>query len=244
MHRQHCEELIDEYGTAAVVDALGPFITPRRRERIDTMLHKRLAGIHIAIEAPCDPHNASAIVRTAEAFGVLGVHVIAAEGKALHTKRTTQGAYHWVETHHHTDFSSFLDATAGIDRYGAWMDAPMTVQEIPVDRPLCLLLGNENRGLSPQARQACRSGYRIPMVGMSESLNLSVSAAISLFEVCRNYREEHGPTDVPKKLRERLRARHYIECVDDRMVDGVLREHTALRSRLQPGRIDEQESAS
>lgn len=230
MRREQTDELIDRYGPDTVAQALSPWITDRRRARIDTLLQSRLRGLHIAIEAPCDPHNAAAVVRTAEAFGVLGVHVIAAEGRALNTKRTTQGAYHWVETHHHDSLDDFLGRSKGVDLYGAWMDAPLAVEEVPVDRPLCIILGNENRGLSPQARDACRSGYRIGMVGMSESLNLSVSAAISLYELSRRYRAQHGETDLSPEVIDRLRARYYIHSVDDRAVQGMLEDWVARES--------------
>jgi tRNA (guanosine-2'-O-)-methyltransferase len=226
MDRSQSERLIDRHGPAAVIAALAPFLTARRKARIEAVIAGRLRSVEVAIEAPSVPHNAAAVVRTAEAFGVLGVHVIAAQGRALHAKATTQGSYRWVDTHHHACLDDFLAhaESAGLDLYGAWMDGPMTVDEIPVDRPLCLLLGNEATGLSDRARARCRSGFRIPMVGMSESLNLSVSAAIGLYDVCRRRRAHCGASDLDADARVRLRARYHLQSVDDRMIRGILRD--------------------
>ena len=61
-------------------------------------------------------------------------------------------------------------------------DSPVSMQAVPIDKPLCLLIGNEQRGLSREAMDACQLCYRIPMAGMSQSFNLSVAAAISLYD--------------------------------------------------------------
>lgn len=217
-------ELIDAVGPQRVVEALTPYLTDARKARIEQVLGQRMAGVSVAVEAPSNPHNAAAIVRTAEALGGLSIHVIAAEGNALHAKSTTQGAYHWVDTHHHDDFETFLAQLGGggARLAGAWMDAPLTVDEVPCDAPICLLFGNEERGLTTAAREACDYGFRIPMFGMSESLNLSVTAAISLHDLLGRRRALVGPTDLDDATRARLLARAYLQSVDRRLAEGLL----------------------
>ena len=206
-----------------VAQTLQPYLTEPRREKIERLLDGRLPTIRVAVEAPSDPHNAAAVVRTAEALGVLNVHVIATEGRALHAKSTTQGSYRWVKTHHHAALEGFLadPSMQGVAVYGAWMDAEMTLAELPVDRPMCLLFGNENRGVSPEARAACTGGFRIPMVGMSESLNLSVSAAISLYDVTSRHRAA-GAVGLDETARAEMMARHYLDSVDERLWSTLL----------------------
>lgn len=222
MQREHFERVIDRVGADAVVRALRPYLTPARMARIERVLEGRVDGVHVAMESPSDPHNAAAVVRTAEAMGVLGVHVIAAEGDALHKKATTQGAYHWVETRHHLDLDDFLSQMKGrVVLAGAWMGAALRVEELPLDRPLCLLLGNEQRGLSAAAREACDLGFHIPMVGMSESLNLSVSAAIGLYTTLTRKRAEGRSGDLSPGASARLRAKYYLRSVDPRLVSGL-----------------------
>ncbi|MCH9682659.1 MAG: RNA methyltransferase [Deltaproteobacteria bacterium] len=217
------EALVAEHGAHRVMTALGPYLTEARRTRIDHVVSGRVAGVHVAVEAPSDPHNAAAVVRSAEAFGVLGVHVIAAEPRALHARNTTQGAFHWVHTRHHHDLTGFLAEVRrrGMTLAGASMDGSVPVTRLPVDAPLCLLLGNETRGLSQAAREACDVSFHVPMVGMSESLNLSVTAAVSLFEVLRRKRASGERGDLCADDRDRLRACYYLASVDPRMVKAM-----------------------
>lgn len=217
-------ELIDAVGPQRVVDVLAPYLTDARKGRIAEVLGQRMSGVSVAVEAPSNPHNAAAIVRTAEALGALSIHVVAAEGNALHAKSTTQGAFHWVDTHHHDDLEHFLAEVrqSGTRLAGAWMDAPIPVDELPCDEPICLLFGNEERGLSAAARSACDYGFRVPMFGMSESLNLSVTAAISLHDILGRRRAVVGPTDLDDPTRARLRARAYLQSVDRRLAEGLL----------------------
>lgn len=216
--------LVGEHGASRVIEALAPFLTEARRARIETVVAGRMGSVHVAVEAPSDPHNAAAVVRSCEALGALGVHVIAAEGRALHAKATTQGSFHWVQTHHHGDLRGFVAQARrrSMKLYGAAMDGPLPVTRLPIDEPLCLVLGNEQRGLSPQAREACDLLFHVPMVGMSESLNLSVCAAISLFEVMRRKRAQQGKDgDLDHAQRATLRACYYAGSVDARLLQGL-----------------------
>ena len=215
---------ITERGPDAAAAKLRPFVSDRRAARIEKILEARLGSIGVAVEHPQDPHNAAAIVRTSEALGILHVHVIGAEGKALHASNTTQGAFHWLHTHHHDDLPGFLDQVrgSGMRLFGASMQGRLALHELPVDQPLCLLFGNESRGLSQAAESACDETFRIPMVGMSESLNLSVSAAISLYETSRARRASLGrASDLSDAERSFERALGYARSVDPRLLHGL-----------------------
>lgn len=218
------ERCLEQHDPKHILEVLTPYVTEARQARIEDVVTARLTGIQIAIEAPSDPHNAAAVVRTAEALGVLAVHVVAAEGRALHAKRTTQGAFHWVNTYHHRTLDGFLEQVRPTYRLcGAWMDAPTLVDDLPVDEPICVLFGNESRGLSSAAKSACTCGFRISMVGMSESLNLSVSAAITLYELTRRRRALKGQTDLSLEDEMQLRARYYLGSVDQRLYTALLK---------------------
>jgi tRNA (guanosine-2'-O-)-methyltransferase len=222
----YCEldELIEAHGAARVIERVAPYLTAARIERIETVLRGRLDSLHVAVERPEDPHNAAAIVRTAEALGALHVHAIGAAHHALHAPSTTQGSYYWVHTYHHDEQSAFLSHVrgAGVCLAGATMQGTHTVEELPSDRPLCILFGNEKLGLSESMRAACDLTFRIPMVGMSESLNLSVSAAIVLYATARARRTHLGTEgDLTGTRLERMRARYYARSLESRMLDGL-----------------------
>ncbi|HEX5660027.1 MAG TPA: RNA methyltransferase [Polyangiales bacterium] len=214
---------IDAVGSERACEQLGPWVSEERRTRIEHVLQGRLDALHVAVERPADPYNAAAIVRTAEAIGALHVHVVDSVEEALHARKTTQGSFHWLHTYHHASLDGLLALKlGGVRLCGAMMDGTHTLEELPIDQPLCLLFGNEGVGLSPEARGACDLTFRIPMYGMSESLNLSVSAALSLYEVARRMRAALGrPGDLVGERLMLERARYYARSVDARTLHAL-----------------------
>ena len=219
MNRRAFEVLAAHYGSEQIAAILEPYVSERRRARIEASLDGRLASVEVAIERPYDPHNAAAVVRSAEALGAWAVHVIEASEKILRARGTTTGTHHWIETRHHRDLDAFVaeQRDRGMRVVGACVDATHMLEELPVDRPLCLLLGNEHAGLSAAAQAACELRYRIPIYGLAESYNLSVAAALSLDSVTRRRRAllgHAGDLDATQRAFERARA--YYRSVDPR----------------------------
>lgn len=224
MDYSQLDRYIDAVGAARVIEGIGPFLSEARASAIERVVAGRLGSVHVAVEQPEDPYNAAAVVRTAEALGILNVHVVGVEHGALHARRTTQGSFNWVHTRHHVDLESLLALLRerGVQLFGAAMDGECTLEELPVDAPFCLLFGNEARGLSSAARAACARSFRVPMVGMSESLNLSVSAAISMYVTGGGRRRllgRAGDLDADAALREK--ARYYARSVDLRLLQAL-----------------------
>jgi tRNA (guanosine-2'-O-)-methyltransferase len=218
------DKYIDALGAERVVSGLAPFLSEPRKLRIERVVSARLASVHVAVECPEDPYNAAALVRTAEAFGILNVHVVGAEHGTLHARKTTQGSFNWLHTKHHVEFADLLHGlrVRGVRLCGAVMDAGSAIEDVPVDTPFCLLFGNESTGLSAEALSACDLRFRVPMVGMSESLNLSVSAAIAMYVTSSALRARLGAaSDLDAEAALRERARYYARSVDLRLLRGL-----------------------
>lgn len=225
MRRTEFEQLAGQYGAASITAALTPYLTEQRRERIEAVLRGRLRSLEVAIEQPYDPHNAAAVVRSAEALGAWAVHVIAASERILRAPGTTMGTHNWIDTRHHRDLEAFLqlqqrrlhEHDKGMLLAGACVDATHMLDELPIDRPLCLLFGNEHAGLSPAAQAACEVRFRIPIYGFAESYNLSVAAALSLYATSSRMRARLGAAgDLDDAAVELERARYYYRSVDER----------------------------
>lgn len=219
MLRTEFERLAAHYGAATMIEALRPYVSEPRRERIEAVLRGRLRGLEVAIENPYDPHNAAAVVRSAEALGAWAVHVVAASAKILRAPGTTMGTHHWIDTCHYRELDEFLQARkdAGMLLAGACVDATHMLDELPIDRPTCLLFGNEHAGLSAAAQAACEVRFRIPIYGFAESYNMSVAAALSLYATSSRMRAQLGASgDLDEVGRELERARCYYRSVDER----------------------------
>ncbi len=219
--------LLEQFPAKTIVTELEPYLSERRKNRIAEVLTARLHSIQLAIEAPADINNALAAVRTCEALGVSKIHFIEPEGDARSARTVTQGAFYWVDMHFYSSFAAFLHAnqTLQLSLAGGTVTATLPLCEVPITKPLCLLIGNEQRGLSEEAVSACDYEYTIPMLGMSESLNLSVSAAISLYDTTQRRRQFlQAKSDLTQDEKLQTQAKYYLNSVNERLAQALLRK--------------------
>ena len=159
------------------------FVMPERLERMRAVLAERSTWVVPVFENMHKEHNAAAVIRTCDAFGIAEAHFI--EGKksyGIHPD-VAMGAKAWVHKRNWTSTEECFRAlrAEGYCIVGTRLcDDAYTPEELPLDRPLAIVFGNELAGLSPEAAAACDVFVRIPMRGFVESLNLSVAAAIIL----------------------------------------------------------------
>jgi tRNA (guanosine-2'-O-)-methyltransferase len=180
--------LLDRYGLSFIKTELSKYLTINRIEKIEKVLNKRIKSVQVAFESPVDIHNAMASFRTIEAFGLMKTYVIDAKFKKSKGKKTTQGAHQWLDISYYNNIEEFLK----INKYllvGASLNGLIPLEDLPVDKNICLIFGNEKSGLSLKAQKNCDHLYKIPIHGMSGSYNLSVSCAISLYEVLNRKRK-------------------------------------------------------
>jgi tRNA (guanosine-2'-O-)-methyltransferase len=167
---------------AEVIAVLEPLVLEARRARLTEVIGARLGSVTLLMDAPHDPHNGAAILRSADAFGVQTVHVVPREEQFLVSGSVAKGTERWVDVVHHTSPEA---AVAELAREGFTLVAthpkgalsPGELADVP---RLCLVLGNEHDGIRHALTEAATHSVQIPMRGFVESLNVSVSAAILL----------------------------------------------------------------
>ncbi|MEK7518977.1 MAG: RNA methyltransferase [Patescibacteria group bacterium] len=165
----------------------------KRQARLQTVASQRQAGFIVVLEDIHDPHNAAAILRTCDAFGVQDVWFIFNQEKAYNPKRvgksSSSSANKWLTFR---VFKSVTECKAALKklkyqsvgtvlRKGAedFTKAKLTAKRI------ALWVGNEHAGLSEEASAACDRLLLLPMRGFVESLNVSVMTAICVYEIFR-----------------------------------------------------------
>jgi tRNA (guanosine-2'-O-)-methyltransferase len=203
--------------------ALSPFLVEGRRERIDRVVGARLVGLTTVIENLHDPHNGAAVLRSAEAFGLQDVHVVEAAERFRFSAEVTQGCEKWLDLHRHATFDEARGRlrAEGFALYAAVPAASATLHDLDFARPAAIVVGNERDGLTPRAMSSCDVQFTIPMDGMTQSLNLSVAAAVILSHAARRRRASLGSaSDVDPPRSEELRARFYAASV--RGADAIL----------------------
>ncbi|NTU60062.1 MAG: RNA methyltransferase [Deltaproteobacteria bacterium] len=157
-----------------------------RWARIQAVLEQRLGAVRVVLENVHHPHNLAAVLRTCEALGVQHVHAVETVADFRFSRRVTLGTHKWLSLSRHDTFAGCAEELHGLGfRLYAAMPDPGAVrlEEVPVDAPVALVLGNEKTGLSAEAVALCDGRYTIPMAGFAQSLNISVAAAVSLYDV-------------------------------------------------------------
>lgn len=156
-------------------------VTPARLAKVQAALDLRMGSVVAVVEAVRRRHNASALVRSCEAFGVHEVHLITAFFRP--SVGAARGAERWVHTRTFPNVRESIDElhARGFAVYVADLaEGAFTPETVPVDKPIALLFGSEVRGVSAEARALSDGAVMIPMRGLTESLNVSVSGAILL----------------------------------------------------------------
>jgi tRNA (guanosine-2'-O-)-methyltransferase len=172
--------------------------TPERIEKVERVLAHRQSDLRVVLEGVTLAHNASAVMRTCDAAGVLHLDLIGPNAEALRpNKAISTRADKWLEISVHPTPAACLKPLkdAGYEILATHLrkdSVPYT--EIDLARPVALVFGSEAEGITDECLALADRVVRIPMFGMVQSLNLSVSVAIMLFEALRQ-REARGYRD-------------------------------------------------
>jgi tRNA (guanosine-2'-O-)-methyltransferase len=198
-----------------VIRLLEPLVTPRRRQRLLDVIDSRLDSVQVVFDAPHDPHNGAAVVRSCEAFGVQRVNVVERLERFLLASSVSRGCEKWVDLQRWPTAEAAVDKlkSDGFELVEAHADGELAPQDLVSISKLAIVLGNERDGTSEVLSKACSRRVRVPMRGFVESLNVSVVAAILLASATVGRKG-----DLPEVDRRRLFARGLylsVERADD-----------------------------
>ena len=163
-------------------------MSPERFARISQLLDQRQPDLTLCLESVHKNHNLSALVRTADAVGVHDVHAIWYERRMRVTRGAAVGSEKWVKVHHHDGLQPALEQlrAEGKQILVTHLSAQaVDFRAIDYTQPTAIIFGQERRGVTLEAIAAADRQVIIPMVGMAESLNVSVAAAVILYEAQR-----------------------------------------------------------
>ena len=187
-----------------VIRLLEPLVLDRRRERLKAVIDSRLESVTVVFDAPHDPFNGAAVVRSCEAFGVQTVHVVERREKFLAASSVARGTQKWVDIVAHRRASDVIARlrAEGRQLVGAHPSGELLPEDLATIPRIALVLGNERDGITEELEAACDKHVRVPMRGFVDSLNVSVTAAILLDHAVRG-----RAGDLSERERTRLYAR-------------------------------------
>jgi tRNA (guanosine-2'-O-)-methyltransferase len=171
---------------------LETYLTEERKQRFLDVLQNRTRWLTVALEDVYQMHNTSAIIRSCDVFGIQDVHVVEDRfGKRL-DKNIAVGAEQWVDVHRYRTTSECIDKLKS-NGYQIIATTPHNDSQLLHDfypkTKTALFFGTEKEGLSEEVVQQADGFLKIPMMGFSESLNVSVSAAIIIQELTQKVRD-------------------------------------------------------
>ena len=184
---------------------LHQFLNPQRIQRFEDVLANRTKHFTVAVENIFQSHNASAVMRTCDCFGVQDLHVIANENKYELSKDVAMGAEKWVDMHsYYQKENNTQECIDTLKAQGFQIVATsphakdVLLPDFDVTKKSAFFFGTEISGLSDLVLKQADAFVRIPMYGFTESYNISVSAALVLHDVVTRLKK----TEVNWKLSE------------------------------------------
>ena len=167
---------------------LSSLISENKKNRILEVLEYRTRYVSVLLEDIQQPHNASAVLRSCDVFGIQDIYFIQKKNSTTIYNTIAKGAEKWVDIYHHC---SIPETVFQLKKQGYRVIATtphkqsISLQDLPLDKKMILMFGTEISGLSKQAIQAADMCVSIPMHGFTESLNISVSVAIILYDIMK-----------------------------------------------------------
>ena len=218
-----------------LVNKLEDYVTPNKINLINNVLLQRTRQITVVMEDFYHPHNASAIMRTCDCFGIQDVYVT----QRLHdynvNPNVVRGASKWLSL---KKFEREEDSTAKCfdllheKKYkivGTTSSKEYaSISELDLNEPTAFIFGTEKDGLSEYAKKHVDDFVHIPMYGFTESFNVSVSAALLLKDSIERLRKESIQWELSEKEKQDLRFEWYKHIVkkSDLLIDIFLKEHS------------------
>jgi tRNA (guanosine-2'-O-)-methyltransferase len=165
-------------------------MTPERNERLTAVLHKRQPDLTLVLENVFDPHNISAVMRTADAVGIQDIFILNNKIPP-HRKwgaKSSSSAAKWLTIHQYTNadecFAELRKRYKKIYTTHLSTDA-VGLHQLNLTESVALIFGNEHSGVSDEIISMADGNFIIPQVGIIKSLNISVACAVTLYEAFR-----------------------------------------------------------
>ncbi|HVY26315.1 MAG TPA: RNA methyltransferase [Polyangiaceae bacterium] len=194
----------------SVIETLEPLAVDERRQRLWSVIRSRIGSVTVLMDAPHDPHNAAAVLRSCDGLGIPRVHLVPREEDFAVGRTVSKGAERWIEVIRHRTPQAALEALheQGFTTVATHPEGNLEPQDLASLPKVAIILGNEHDGLRDALHQGAKNSVRIPMRGFVESFNVSVAGAVLLYAATRG-----RSGDLSESEQARLYARALVRSV-------------------------------
>jgi len=194
-----------------LIDYLTQFVSEPRRKKFDDVLQFRTRHITIALEDIYQPHNASAVLRSCDCFGIQDVHIIENRNSYTVNPDVALGSFKWLNLiKYNKSENNTHDSIKSLKKKGYKIIATTphsndcNIHDLDIEQRLCLFFGTELKGISDEVKEQADGFVKIPMFGFTESFNISVSAALSIYTLVRKLHESKIKWQLSEKEKEEI----------------------------------------
>ncbi len=193
-----------------LIQYLSQFVSETRLKKFDDTINERTRHITVVLEDIYQAHNASAVLRSCDCFGIQDVHFIESRNKYKISTDVDMGASSWLSIKRHSDKenNNTISCLQSLKSKGYKIVATTphekdcTLDQLPIDNKIALVFGTEIDGITDDVRNNADEFVRIPMYGFTESFNISVSAALSMYELTSRLRKSNIPYQLTEEEKE------------------------------------------
>jgi tRNA (guanosine-2'-O-)-methyltransferase len=178
-----------------LLSALLEMVSEQKVELFKNTIQKRTKHVTVVLENIFQPHNSNAVMRTCDCFGIQDIHVIENDNEYVLNEEIALGASQWIDLHKYNKAeNNTVECINTLKKkgYKVIMTTPhtddVTIDQLPLDEPIALFFGTELTGISDLAMEHADGFVKIPMQGFTESFNISVSAALCMYDVSTRLR--------------------------------------------------------
>lgn len=217
----------------ALFTYLEDFVTPERRQKFLKILQNRTKHFTVVLEDVYQMHNTSAVIRSCDVFGIQDAHAIEIANKNILDKEIAMGAQKWVNLKYHFNTTSCVDELRA-QGYQIIATTPHNestyLEDFDVTKKSALFFGSEKEGISHHIMKEADGYLKIPMVGFTESLNISVSAAIILQHLTTKLRQ----SDITWRLTEEEQYVQQFEWMKKsiKSIDRILKRYDEINKSI------------
>lgn len=184
---------LDTRGKAALYERVSGLFSDNKRALFDRLAPLRTRHVAVVLEDIYQPHNAAAVLRSCDCFGVQDVHVVERNNPFNPAGDVAVGSAKWVDYYRHASLAeAYRHLRAAGYRIVATLphENDQMITDLDISQPVALVFGTELTGLSQEAVDGADAYVKVPMYGFTESFNISVCAALSLFSLTERMRRD------------------------------------------------------
>lgn len=181
------------------LEYLESYLTPRRKSLFDSITSNRTRHLTIVAEDTYQDHNASALIRNCDCFGIQDLHIIEEINKYRLAKGMTQGSDKWVDLHYYSEYEDNTQTCIDNLKQAGFSIVATTpheneclIDDYDISKKSAFFFGREKTGLTSKVLDQADAFVKIPMYGFSESFNISVSAALLLQSLTTKLRKSEN----------------------------------------------------